>query len=591
MGTVLHVLAAVLGGIGHMVWDLPWFIRFPLLAFCLFMLIRVPWSVAYGQRGMDRDRARILRWRMKAHLRPGKGYASLAELLMHWGPIAAAFSGKRARPSLTFRQRLILVPTTSFAVYLGRAQMFKRIYARAEDQVLILAPPRTGKSGYLAWRIITHDGPVICTTTRLDLFFNTARDRAALGRIHVFNPLGFGGLRSTFRFNLIEGCEDPAVAMRRAGALAGSGEMQGDMAFWSGMAVSLLASFMHAAALCGANMATILSWNARHGDALAVKTLTEHPMASEQLLSTLMPAMVRGKTADSIRTTLAGSLAWLAIPSMAAAVEPAEGEEFDFEAWAGSRETVYLIAEDAGQNSPVAPLFRCFTTELHYRAGYIGTMRKAGKLDPPALFALDELCQVCDIDAPAWLADSAGKGIQMIVVAHSLAQLEARYGTHGAAAIWGNCGTKVCLGGSSDPDVLDAAEQLSGTVTIKRAGDSGGQRETVPVLPANVMRMLPDTMALVVRLNRPPVVTRLPMVWDRRGFRPLTPMEGTALALEMAPRAHEDAVSNVIRLNRWPFAGEVTDETPAELEDGHEHGGHEDQADETGEDGTGTHGE
>lgn len=561
---------------------------------------RYGWSYAYGKRGLTSDRSRVLRWRMKAHLRPGKGFASMPELVIHWGPFRAALTGRRVRPSMTFRQRLFSVPATSFAVYLGRAQFRKRCYARAEDQVLILAPPRTGKSGYLASRILTHDGPVVATTTRLDLFLNTAKARARMGRIHVFNPLGFGGLKSTFRFNLVDGCEDPAVAMRRAASLTGSAEVSGEMAFWSGMASSLLASWLHAAALLGESMTTVLSWNSRHGEASAVKILTEDPRASNELLSTLQPALKPGKTADSIRTTLAGSLSWLAIPSMAAAVAPAEGEGFDFGSWTGDHETVYLVAEDAGQNSPVAPLFRCFTTELHYQAGLIGTMRPAGKLDPPALFALDELCQVCDIDAPAWLADSAGKGIQMIVVAHSLSQLEDRYGTYGAGAIWGNCGTKVCLGGSTDPDVLDAASQLSGMTSVRRHGDANGSREVVPVLPADVMRMLPDTRALVVRLNRPAVIVSLPMVWDRRDFAPLSPAQGISLLilegarhasilgsrlapvidLPKRPALDDLAQRHMDRLADLPWRSELESpflgEIPAAREDqGHDHHDHE----------------
>jgi type IV secretion system protein VirD4 len=43
-----------------------------------------------------------------------------------------------------------------------------------EDQTLVLAAPRTGKSGWLADRIIDHPGAVVTTSTRTDLFENTA---------------------------------------------------------------------------------------------------------------------------------------------------------------------------------------------------------------------------------------------------------------------------------------------------------------------------------------------------------------------------------------------------------------------------------
>src|ERR1700685_1787012 len=92
-----------------------------------------------------RNRARALRWRIKLKLRPGPGYASLVELLVRWSRLAAVFHGRRARPSLTWADRLTC-RTTQYAVRLGRAQYFRLLYARLEDQVLVLAPQRVGKS-------------------------------------------------------------------------------------------------------------------------------------------------------------------------------------------------------------------------------------------------------------------------------------------------------------------------------------------------------------------------------------------------------------------------------------------------------------
>ena len=43
----------------------------------------------------------------------------------------------------------------------------------------MIAPPRTGKSGALADRLLDHPGPAIVTSTRADLYHLTAK---ALGR-------------------------------------------------------------------------------------------------------------------------------------------------------------------------------------------------------------------------------------------------------------------------------------------------------------------------------------------------------------------------------------------------------------------------
>jgi hypothetical protein len=56
--------------------------------------------------------------------------------------------------------------------------------------------------------------------------------------LHVFNPEGIGGLPSTFRWNPVRGCEQPAVALQRAASFTAATESRGlhDMAFWIGKA-------------------------------------------------------------------------------------------------------------------------------------------------------------------------------------------------------------------------------------------------------------------------------------------------------------------------------------------------------------------
>ncbi len=127
----------------------------------------------------------------------------------------------------------MLLPVTAYAVRLGRAHLGRRVIASMEDQALVLAAPRTGKSGWLADRIIDHPGAVVTTTTRTDLHGNTAALRARHGAVHVFNPEGVGGLPSTFRWDPLSGCEHPAIALQRAMAFTAATESKGlhDMTF------------------------------------------------------------------------------------------------------------------------------------------------------------------------------------------------------------------------------------------------------------------------------------------------------------------------------------------------------------------------
>ena len=117
--------------------------------------------------------------------------------MLRWGRLAALHHGRRMRPGMGFRARLFS-PATAYAVRVGRAQYFRRVFARGEDQTLILAPQRTGKSGIIADRLLDHPGPAIVTSTRADLYHLTAGARSQRGPVYVFNPQHVGGLPSGF---------------------------------------------------------------------------------------------------------------------------------------------------------------------------------------------------------------------------------------------------------------------------------------------------------------------------------------------------------------------------------------------------------
>ena len=80
------------------------------------------------------DQIRRMRWRIRWHLHPGPGFASIAEMWFRWSRHAAIGHGRRARPGMGFHRRLT-GRTTDYAVRLGRSQWFRRLYARLEDQV------------------------------------------------------------------------------------------------------------------------------------------------------------------------------------------------------------------------------------------------------------------------------------------------------------------------------------------------------------------------------------------------------------------------------------------------------------------------
>jgi type IV secretion system protein VirD4 len=468
-----------------------------------------------GRSAQSRRRARALRWRARLRLRPGPEYASLAELWLRWGRLAALHHGRRARPGLPLAAR-ILGPVTGYAVRLGRAQYGRRCLARMEDQQLILAPQRTGKSGIIADRLLDHPGPAIVTSTRADLYQLTAGARSHRGPLYVWNPQHVGALPSTFAFDLLAPCRDLVMARRMAGWLTGAitaeNASHGNLEWFEKKGDVATMALLYAAAAGGYTITDVYRWVQLDGHENALRVLAGQP-GCELLLAVVKRMLAENKTAGSVRETIDLSLAWAVIPDLAAAVTPRPGQGFGLGEFIAANGTLYLIAA-GDEGSPVAPLFRAFTSWVHWEAGLAGSTARAGRLDPPLWLGLDEVTTICPVDLPTMLSDSAGKGVLITAVAHGTSQLEERWGAAGAKTVWACCGTKVILGGVSDAATLEEISQLCGSIAI---GEDDSK--TVRVVPPELVRALPDWRALVIRMNLSPVIVKFRPAWKRLGYR------------------------------------------------------------------------
>jgi len=498
-----------------------------LIAAAGLVLITVRWAFFHGRR-LPRHRVRLLRIRLRLRLHPGKGLATILELWWRWGRLAMLRHSRRTRPTLTFAQRL-LAPAADYSVLAGRGHYRHALRLPLDEHAVIFSPPRAGKTGWLARVILHYPGPVLSTTTKHDVFELTSGIRAGRGPVHVFNPQGIGAVPSTFRWNPLDGCQDPAVAIRRADAFAGAVSQKGveDATFWAAKASDYLRGYFHAAALAGLDLRTVARWVSGSRPEEAEEILSITPGSAHYLAEQL--AEMRGeanKTISTVRMTMSRSLAFLADPALAGCVLPEEGQSLDIPEFLREAGTLYLIAETRGQDAPVAPLFACLAAEIHYTAALAGSLLPGGRLDPPLLMALDEVTQICPVPVPTWLADSGGKGIQIITVAHGEAQLRSRWGADGARIIMDTSGTKIWLPGISDTATLDAASALCGTTAMKETRNILGphyDRHDLyarhPVMSPDMISQLPARYALVLRGGMSPVIARLPMAWRDPAYK------------------------------------------------------------------------
>src|SRR5689334_5842746 len=489
------------------------------LAILLALVLAVCGFTAWAflpARHLPGNRARHLRIRLHLRLHPGKGFAHTFSLHLRWGRLAALRRSSRIRPDLPLRYRL--AEPRQHAVFLGRAHYRHRLHVPIEEHLLVMAPPRTYKSAFLADVILRYPGPVIATTTKPDIYGLTAAVRSEFGPVYVFNPQRIGGLRSTFRWSPVDGCQDPATAIRRADAFAFAVSQKGveDGTFWSAKASDYLRGYFCAAALAGYDLRAVAAWVSGADPHIPEQILAA--AGARQWAYTLAELRSEAhKTAATVRMVMSRALAFMADPDLASSVLPAPGTGFSIPAFLREVGTLYMIAEAVSEDAPVAPLFAAMASEIHWIAAQIGQASRSGRLDPPLLMGLDEVTQICPVPLPSWLSDSGGKGIQVVAVVHGEAQLAGRWGEHGRQVVLDTSSVKVFLPGITDVSTLQAASTLCGQASWKVRGQDHATRHDVAT--PDMIRQLPAGFALVIRGGCAPVIARLPRAWRNPAYR------------------------------------------------------------------------
>lgn len=163
-----------------------------------------------------RSSATVSRWASRS--RRKVGVASSLDIVRHAGTLAVRRRIGTVRPSLAGLPRLQRwrLATTEAAVELCRTGAL-RVWALVEDVVIVVGGPRTGKTGWLAGRVLDAPGAALVTSTRTDLLDLCAPiRRQSRGEVFVFNPAGLGDRTSTITFDPLTGCTDPVTATERA---------------------------------------------------------------------------------------------------------------------------------------------------------------------------------------------------------------------------------------------------------------------------------------------------------------------------------------------------------------------------------------
>ncbi|WP_337826253.1 type IV secretory system conjugative DNA transfer family protein [Pseudonocardia sp. UM4_GMWB1] len=509
--------------------------------------------VAAGWHRWTRTAGTVTRWGNR--MRRTAGVATGVEIARVASAAAVRRRAAVVRPSLgeLNRRDRLRTKTTEVAVPLARVGLM-RVWSLVEDVVLVFGGPRTGKTGWLAGRVIDAPGALLVTSTRTDLHALTSGLRAGRGPVHVFNAVGLGGLPSTVTFDPLTGCTDPVTAAERAADMLGAVTTAGgDREFWDGQARRVLAALLHAAALGELTMRDVLRWvsdpEAGRRQVTGLLRRSPEPAYVEdagQFLAT------NDRTRSSITSTIMPALGWLTSPAASAAAEP--GRNLDIADLLASRGTIYLLGAEETQ---AAPLVCALTGHIAREARRIAARQPGGRLDPPLTLALDEAALISPVPLESWTADMGGRGVTIIAAFQSRAQLIARWGETGAAIILNNSASIMVFGGTRDRDDLAYWSTLAGDrdERVETTDDHGRVTSRsvrkVPVLAPAQLANLPAGRVVMFRRGMAPAIGRPAMAWRRRDVRAqaraaraVRPVEpGPVTVGEAATRAARDAAA------------------------------------------------
>jgi type IV secretion system protein VirD4 len=400
-----------------------------------------------------------------------------------------AFIGHGAGALATIRGA---VAAAGAGVYLGTGSVGPA-WAGAEQAVLVLGPPRSGKtSSIVVPTILGAPGAVVSTSTKPDVVRATSHARGTVGPCLLYDPSGTVELPTGMqrvRWSPVESCRswDDALVVARSlvgAARPGAGGRDNGTAIgtdhWTERAEALLAPTLHAAALDDVDLATVLSWVDRRNAAPALAILDRNSaIRPGDLLAGI--AATDPREQSGIWSTASGVLgAYRSEAALATTVAP----DFDARAFCDSSATLYVCATGRRQ-AVAAPLVVGLLTDIR-TAAYTRSATPAeeatgaGGSVPPVVLALDEVANIAPIpDLPGMVSEGGGQGLLTLACLQDLSQARGRWGA-AADGFLSLFGTTVVLPGIGDVRTLEALSALAGEEEVRTRSVStpveGGRR-------------------------------------------------------------------------------------------------------------------
>ena len=314
-----------------------------------------------------------------------------------------------------------------------------------------------------------------------------------------------------------------------------AGASEGAGSHWTERAQALLAPLLHAAALDGADMRTVLTWVDRHQALPAQQVLASVPGRTTELARNLLDGIVltEERELSGIWSTTSGVLSGFRSEEVLGTTTDPTFDPIDF---VESSDTVY-IAAPAHQQTMVAPLVVGLLEDVR-RAAYAHRASSVGEpgtqQGPPLLLALDEVANIAPLpDLPAMVSEGGGQGVITVACFQDLSQARSRWPGR-ADGFTSLFGTTAVLPGIGDVATLQALSMLAGdeelAVRAVSTGHSTSDRPLTDLLTGGRPQHGQNVSTQWRRRLAPDVITRgVPehlLVFDDRnqpGWVPLAP--------------------------------------------------------------------
>ncbi len=352
--------------------------------------------------------------------------------------------------------------------FLGRDGKGSARFASSRSHLLVLGPPRSGKTtAVVVPNVKLFPGPVVATSTKADVLAAVGEARSRDGTVFVFDPGGEVGEGPWTRIGWspvdAAGTLEKAVLVTESFVRVALGPGLGGDRHWVDRAKALLAPLLLAANLLALPIGSCLEWVDLRSCDEALDALAFSGMdRAVAILRSVTGTEERERSA--IFSTASSALAAYRLEQ-----SPADGD-FDPEGFVFSRDTLVVVASSLLQQV-IAPVVVCLIDEIT-RACYRSAQR--GR---PARIALilDEMANIAPMPTlGSLLSEGVGQGVYVLGALQDLSQARLRW-PELVRGLFTLFGTTMVIGGIGDVSTLGELEELFGVARgVERSWQGGG---------------------------------------------------------------------------------------------------------------------